>query len=88
MMKQHHINFCSVVITHRRSTPAKAEMSSLAAGGDDIINLGNGSDIVVYRYDGTDKTNLVAYDGSDVINNFSQGEGRFISGSHWGYGQC
>ena len=39
--------------------------------GDDIINLGNGNDIVVYRYDGTDKTNLVAYDGSDVINNFS-----------------
>ena len=39
--------------------------------GDDIINLGNGSDIVVYRYDGTGKTNLVAYDGSDVINNFS-----------------
>ena len=42
--------------------------------GDDIINLGNGSDIVLYRYDGTNKANLVAYDGSDVINNFSLGE--------------
>ena len=42
--------------------------------GDDIINLGNGSDIVLYRYDGMDETDLVAYDGSDVINNFSLGE--------------
>ena len=39
--------------------------------GDDIINLGDGMDIVIYRYDGADKTDSAAYDGGDVINNFN-----------------
>ena len=39
--------------------------------GDDIINLGAGMDIVIYRYDGADKTDSAAYDGGDVINNFN-----------------
>ena len=39
--------------------------------GDDIINLGDGMDFVIYRYDGADKTDSAAYDGGDVINNFN-----------------
>ena len=39
--------------------------------GDDIINLGDGMDIVIYRYDGADKTDSAAYDGGDMINNFN-----------------
>ena len=42
--------------------------------GDDIINLGADEDIILYRYDGVDKTNSVAHDGGDVINNFDLGE--------------
>ena len=38
--------------------------------GDDIINLGDGSDDVYYRYDGADDSDFAAFDGGDVINNF------------------
>ena len=39
--------------------------------GDDIINLGDGMDIVIYRYSTYPST---AYDGRDVINNFNLGK--------------
>ena len=45
-------------------------------GGDDIINLGDGPDIVLYRYDGVDDSDSAAFDGGDVINNFDLDEDR------------
>ena len=46
--------------------------------GDDIINLGGGWDSIFYHYDGADKTDSAAYDGSDVINNFDLDEDALI----------
>ena len=42
--------------------------------GDDIINLGDGKDVVIYRYDGVDESDSAAFDGGDVINNFDLDE--------------
>ena len=55
----------------------------LGGKGDDIINLGIGtdyfvSDIIFYGYDGADKTDSAAYDGGDVINNFDLNEDGLI----------
>ena len=38
--------------------------------GDDIINLDDATDTVIYRYDGIDNSDSTAFDGADVINNF------------------
>ena len=38
--------------------------------GDDIINLDDASNIIIYRYDGMDNSDSTAFDGGDVINNF------------------
>ncbi len=46
--------------------------------GDDTINLGAGRDTVIYRYDGTDKTNPAAIDGGDVINDFDLDEDALV----------
>ena len=55
----------------------------LGGKGDDIINLGIGTDyftpdVILYGYDGADKTDSAAYDGGDVINNFDLNEDGLI----------